>query len=271
MEFFTPINIFLLVLIAIVNVILSAIVAYVATQRGRPSIDFFLLSFFFGFSVGILVLLTLPARKDGAQQSPFSLNLATIDGNESAKCPDCAEWVKVEARVCKHCGADVNDHIQAVIAAARDEKLRSEANREKLLQAARDRTSAFRISPAYKRRIIGVSLAGLLAVAGVVVVVNLPKPSPWESATRACGANSGFTIDENTIRLEPLSDANLIQNSCILSQFSELASFTVENRTTVDRVSEATYKAGKYDLSAQWNFQNNPDGGWGTYTLTETP
>jgi hypothetical protein len=28
-------------------------------------------------------------------------------GDQAVKCPHCAEWVKAEAKVCKHCGRDL--------------------------------------------------------------------------------------------------------------------------------------------------------------------
>lgn len=28
-------------------------------------------------------------------------------GEKNKKCPHCAEWIKAEAKVCKHCGRDV--------------------------------------------------------------------------------------------------------------------------------------------------------------------
>ena len=33
--------------------------------------------------------------------------LPVTHGAESKKCPFCAEWVKAEAKVCKHCGKDL--------------------------------------------------------------------------------------------------------------------------------------------------------------------
>jgi len=29
-------------------------------------------------------------------------------GEANKKCPHCAEWIKAEAKVCKHCGRDVS-------------------------------------------------------------------------------------------------------------------------------------------------------------------
>jgi len=218
-----------------------------------------------------LVLLTLPTKADAPEHSPFSTNLATIAGHEFAKCPDCAEWVKVEARICRYCGAGVRDYIQSELTSAQAEKLRSDLDKEMRLQTARDRSAAFRKSAAFKRRVTAGILAGVIAVTGVVVVVNVPRTSPWESATSECGADSGFTVDGNSITLSPLSEANQEQNMCILSQFSELAALPIKNPRSVYPISTATYKAGRYLLSAKWDFKETPDGGWAVYTLTDAP
>jgi ribosomal protein L40E len=57
-----------------------------------------------GFSVAGGVL-------GGVLLGPLAFLLFFVSGvssaNERRKCPYCAEWVKNEARVCKHCGKDL--------------------------------------------------------------------------------------------------------------------------------------------------------------------
>lgn len=49
----------------------------------------------------------------GAVLGPLSLLLFLVSGvtrgDRAVKCPHCAEWVKAEARVCKHCGRDIGE------------------------------------------------------------------------------------------------------------------------------------------------------------------
>lgn len=101
------------------NLVLSAIVAYAAGEKGRDPAGFFGLSFFFSFLVGILVLLALP-------------NLKHKDANEYFECPACAENVKLAAKICKHCGTNIEATAKAII---RKAELKIE---EQARQAAED-------------------------------------------------------------------------------------------------------------------------------------
>lgn len=97
----------------IVNIALSGIVAYVAEQKGRKGSDFFWLSFLFSFIVGILVVLALPPKNE-IQISKHSDRVMTKNGAQHIKCPECAEWIKAEALVCKHCGREVGSKLQII-------------------------------------------------------------------------------------------------------------------------------------------------------------
>jgi len=67
--------------------------AIIASSKGRTGCGWFLLGVLFGpFS---LVVAALPSRMPGAEKPTPKTHLT---------CPDCAEFVKREARVCKHCG-----------------------------------------------------------------------------------------------------------------------------------------------------------------------
>lgn len=47
----------------------------------------------------------------GALLGPLAILMFAVSGVSSGdkqrKCPSCAEWVKAEAKVCKHCGKDI--------------------------------------------------------------------------------------------------------------------------------------------------------------------
>lgn len=65
--------------------------AKIAASKGRDAVGWFFL---------------------GALLGPFGLIFALLAGKEGAakgerKCPFCAEFIKAEARVCKHCGRDL--------------------------------------------------------------------------------------------------------------------------------------------------------------------
>ena len=94
---------FVVIAIALViNVIFSAVVAYVASEKGRSAGAFFALSFFLSFIVGMLVVIALPPL-DQPRIGPNRVSFVS----KQRLCEHCAEEIKWEALVCKHCGRDV--------------------------------------------------------------------------------------------------------------------------------------------------------------------
>lgn len=112
-----------IVLTIVINVILSLAVSYVASQKGRSPGGFFFLSFFLSFIVGILVVLALPP-KSKIETTPLSDRVIERDGEQLVKCPYCAEWVKTEAKVCKHCGRDIEAGIRETLDSLSEEQRR---------------------------------------------------------------------------------------------------------------------------------------------------
>ena len=87
----------------VVNAIFSGIVGYVASEKGRSAGAFFALSFFFSFLVGILVVLAVPK----IETTRNSYSTPNLSKEQSRKCEHCAEEIKLEAKICKHCGNSV--------------------------------------------------------------------------------------------------------------------------------------------------------------------
>lgn len=129
--------VYLFVAIA-VNAGFSAIVAYVAKQKGRSSSGFFWLSFFLSFLVGILVVLAIPKREDQVVASNNSSFTISSSGEELVKCPFCAEWVKAEAKICKFCNSEIeqaiNEYRRAELEAKNTAKRKEEEESQKLLE-----------------------------------------------------------------------------------------------------------------------------------------
>lgn len=84
----------------IVWVALCIVAAVIASNKGRSGFGFFLLAFFLSPLVGIIAAFVA---------SPDEAKIADrkIEDGECKKCPHCAELIKIDANVCKHCGRDV--------------------------------------------------------------------------------------------------------------------------------------------------------------------
>ena len=73
--------------------ILAVACGVVASSKDRSFFGWFVLGFLFSL-IALIVVACLPSRRRGvAPPSPET----------HVKCPDCAEFVLREARVCKHC------------------------------------------------------------------------------------------------------------------------------------------------------------------------
>lgn len=114
------------VIYILLNAVLAAPVAYVASQKGRSPLGFYVLSFFFSFLVGILVVLALPKQVIRSSANSYTGKVTqTADGDELVKCPFCAEWVKSEAIRCRYCGEDIGKALEEIKAS--ESKAREEA------------------------------------------------------------------------------------------------------------------------------------------------
>lgn len=71
----------------------------IASNKGYSAGSWFLIGFLFG-PLAVLAVLTKSKSNDEVE------NQALKDGS-AIKCPFCAETIKAEARVCKHCGRDI--------------------------------------------------------------------------------------------------------------------------------------------------------------------
>lgn len=74
---------------------LSIAVGMFASSRGRSGFGWFLISILFSPLVGFVFVLLAGDKKKEAEASSLVV------------CPFCAESIKSEAVVCKHCGKDV--------------------------------------------------------------------------------------------------------------------------------------------------------------------
>jgi hypothetical protein len=75
---------------------IAALIANIAVSKGRDWVPFFVLSLFFPLIMWIVVSVI---SGDPTRPKP-------VTGTKA--CPRCAELVKIEATLCKHCGTDLS-------------------------------------------------------------------------------------------------------------------------------------------------------------------
>lgn len=189
----------LLVAYLVFNSVFSGLVAYVASQKGRSGPGFFFLSFFLSFIVGILVVIALPHNDQRSATSPYSGRLSHRNGEALIKCPQCAEWIKSEAKICRHCGSNVEKTVEEVLQEA--SRNQQEAEYEIILQKQQNVREIELKRARRKPWILGsiVALIVVIVVASIIASVNRP-------GSYAAGASSEEIKDR---WVETLSDCEI--------------------------------------------------------------
>ncbi len=85
--------------IAILWFVCGLIAAIVATNKGRSGCGWFLVGVLLG-PLGFILALVVSRNEPEIEKR-------SIQSGDLKKCPFCAELVKREAVVCKHCGRDL--------------------------------------------------------------------------------------------------------------------------------------------------------------------
>lgn len=87
----------------IVWVALSFMAGAIAGNKGRSTVGFFFLALFLSPVVGTIAILVAAPNKAVIEAKELS-------SGRSQRCSDCAELVRLEARVCRHCGKSMWVH-----------------------------------------------------------------------------------------------------------------------------------------------------------------
>jgi len=90
---------------------LAIVIGMAAGSRGRSGFGWFLLALVISPLLALILIALMPslARPAGAEAAPTTAT--------HVKCPDCAELILKEARVCKHCGCKLTPPSAATPAA----------------------------------------------------------------------------------------------------------------------------------------------------------
>ncbi|UAA39745.1 hypothetical protein KIH87_05130 [Paraneptunicella aestuarii] len=80
--------------------IFAILVGFYASSKGRSGIGFFIIAIVLSPLIGFIIALMI---------SPVNaqMEMNAIESGEMKKCPSCAELVKVEAKLCKHCRSEL--------------------------------------------------------------------------------------------------------------------------------------------------------------------
>lgn len=163
---------FVLMVYLVVNFFLSLVVAYIASEKGRNPVLFFFTSFFVSFLVGVLLVLAIPQRKStpSGYSKEFSIDLSKKMG----KCPDCAEWINLEAKVCKHCGVKVGIYFENILTDLNSERERKMVERERALEVRKIAIRS-KLRKVAKSKYFKVSLAGGVIVAMILAGLQVSR------------------------------------------------------------------------------------------------
>lgn len=82
----------------IVWIICGVLGGIIGSSKGRQGLGFGL-----GFLLGPIGLIIIAVMSEDKE----AISEIAIASNQERKCPFCAESIKIEAKVCKHCGRDV--------------------------------------------------------------------------------------------------------------------------------------------------------------------
>ncbi len=76
--------------------LLAILVGALASSKGRSGVGYFFLSLFFSPLLGLLIVLVAGDNKEEIEK-------AKVESGAEVKCYFCAELIKREAKICKHC------------------------------------------------------------------------------------------------------------------------------------------------------------------------
>lgn len=101
----------ILLIQAITFAVLSAIVA---SNKNRSAAGWGILGFLFGLfgfiaAIAVSEVEQVEKKRSTSRKSPSSTGGEFDPEEHEKKCPDCAEYIKLEAQVCKHCGHEFSE------------------------------------------------------------------------------------------------------------------------------------------------------------------
>ena len=180
---------FLILFVAVaVNALLAAIPAKIASRKGHSYGGFWAFGFFLSFVIALVVSLLIEDKNNPRVRYLEPQGPVVVGGlSQTLKCPACAEWIKAEAKICKHCQHDVSSAFAetlkaetVALEAARKEAQLAEEARVKDAQDAAEVANAARLArqhekdkQAVKRKQFLKSPKGIASIAVILLAVGL--------------------------------------------------------------------------------------------------
>lgn len=116
---------FIFFIVIVQGILVAMLCSYVAGQKNRSKGNWFFLGFFFSL-LALIALAAIPSLSKEQAKPADSSSLNPPDSPDTRKCPFCAEIVKIEAKVCKHCRSDLPEYKAESNDSVNSEKLQEE-------------------------------------------------------------------------------------------------------------------------------------------------
>jgi hypothetical protein len=118
------------------------------------------------------------------------LNVGMRNQEYVSKCPSCAEWINLEAKICKSCQQSVAEHNEA-----KREGMRLIDQETRELQIATDLQNKEQLQAILKNKFFRISIAAALVVVLFFVITNIVSTVKYKNAT-AMPASASALVDK---------------------------------------------------------------------------
>lgn len=88
------------IMVIVMWLVFAILVGVYASSKGRSGFGFFLIAIILSPLIGLIIALVVAPNNKVIDDK-------ALDSGDMKKCPHCAELVKAEAKICKHCQSEL--------------------------------------------------------------------------------------------------------------------------------------------------------------------